>query len=299
MRAIYLQPGFSESDFTDLMASRVFVYADCYTIVLASGSTALYTSAQYDTTVQANVDTGVPATYLANDILIEGLKFRIGIGVDVDEQQITLKYNPATEAPIGGQTMAQSLHRGAYDGAKIVKDRYYASDWGQPWIAGVRLFSGRVGSISSIGRTEASMTVRSDLALLNIDMPRNVFQEICNHTLFDSGCGLAKAAYAVTGTVGAGSTRSKINWGSAIRTPPLDLGTVTIANATAAQYIRTIRKATATGLELAYPLDFDPIVGSAFTAYPGCPRTYASCQTFGNTSKYKGFPYVPVIESAY
>lgn len=299
MRAIYLQPGFSESDFTDLMNTRTFIYADCYTIILASGSTSLYTATQYDTTVLSDIDSGITATFLANDILIDGLKFRIGIGVDVDEQQITLKYNPDTPAPIGGQTMAQSLHRGAYDGAKIVKDRYYATDWGQPWIAGVRLFSGRVGSISSIGRTEASMAVRSDLALLNIDMPRNVFQESCNHTLFDSGCGLSKGAYAVSGLVGAGSTRSKINWGSAIRTPSLNLGTVSIASATAAQYLRTIRKATATGLELAYPLDFDPIVGTTFIAYPGCPRTYASCQTFGNTAKYKGFPYVPVVESAY
>ena len=299
MRDIYLQPGYSESDFTALMDSRVFVYADCYTVVMASGSTSLYTAAQYDTQVAANIDTSTPAVYYANDLLIEGLKFRIGIGVDVDEQQITFKYNPDTPAPISGQTVAAALHRGAYDGARIIKDRYYAADWGRPWIAGVRLFSGRVGSISSIGRTEASLSVRSDLALLNIDMPRNVFQEVCNHTLFDSGCGKVKSSYAVTGTVGAGSTRSKINWTGAIRTPPLDLGTITIASATAAQYVRTIRKATATGLELAYPLDFDPVVGTSFTAYPGCPRTYASCQTFANTANFKGFPYVPVVESAY
>lgn len=299
MRTVYPQPGFSEADFTLLLESRQFVYADCYTVTLPSGVSAYYTSAQYDTIVQADISDSAPVAFMANDVLIEGLRLKVGVGVDIDEQQITFKYRADTASPVTGQNVASALSTGAYDGARITKDRYYAADWGRPWVAGVRLFTGRVGSISSIGRSSASMTIRSDLALLNINIPRNVYQASCNHTVFDSGCGLNKAAFLVTGTVGAGSTRSFIAWGSAIRTPPLDLGTIRLISDVDVYYTRTIRAATASGLELSYPLEFDPVVGSGFQVYPGCPRTYASCQTFGNTANYKGFPYVPVAESAY
>ena len=69
------------------------------------------------------------------------------------------------------------------------------------------LFKGRLGDVDQIGRTTAKLTVNSDLVLLDIDMPRNVYQPTCLHTLYDSGCTLVKNAFGINGTVGIGLDR--------------------------------------------------------------------------------------------
>ncbi len=84
------------------------------------------------------------------------------------------------------------------------RDRAFLSAWGTAPIGAVTLFKGRVSTVDSVGRTTAQMTVACDLVLLDIDMPRNLYQPTCNHVLFDSGCGLVKNAFGAAGTVGAG-----------------------------------------------------------------------------------------------
>lgn len=49
------------------------------------------------------------------------------------------------------------------------------------------------------------MVVKSPLELLNIQMPRNVIQPGCRHTLFDTGCTLSAAAFTTSGACVAGS----------------------------------------------------------------------------------------------
>ena len=65
----------------------------------------------------------------------------------------------------------------------------------------VSIFSGRVADVQA-SRTEAILSVASDLTLLNVMMPRNVYQPARLHALFDedmlalgnaaSGCKLDK-----------------------------------------------------------------------------------------------------------
>ena len=50
--------------------------------------------------------------------------------------------------------------------------------------------------------------VLSALELLNIQMPRNVYQSVCLHTVYDGGCALVKATYTVTGSVASGASIS-------------------------------------------------------------------------------------------
>ena len=47
------------------------------------------------------------------------------------------------------------------------------------------------------------------------------------------------------------------------------------------------------------PLPLLPNAGDAFTAYPGCDKTQATCTgKFNNLANFEGFPYVPVPETA-
>ena len=64
-------------------------------------------------------------------------------------------------------------------------------------------FVGMVGEITTIGMTKASITVQDMLYLLNVQVPRRVFQASCSHTLYDAGCTLTAATFTKTGVVGS------------------------------------------------------------------------------------------------
>ena len=83
---------------------------------------------------------------------------------------------------------------------------FFSDRLGGTAIGAAMLFKGRLGTIDEIGRTSAKLTVNSDLVLLDIDMPRNIYQPTCLHTLYDTGCTLEQRSpsFGTNGTVGAG-----------------------------------------------------------------------------------------------
>ncbi|MGB6536186.1 MAG: DUF2163 domain-containing protein [Xanthobacteraceae bacterium] len=178
------------------------------TFTLLSGLILCYTNVDVTFVYGGN-------TYLANSIRVDGLKYKATVGLEVDQQQITVAAL-ATDTITSGAPFLQALRDGSFDGCEIVRYRIFFSDHvGGAAIGSVLLFKGRLGVVEEIGRTSAKLTVNSDLALLDIDMPRNVYQPTCLHTLYDSGCTLVKNAFGTNGTVGAGSTASVINWSGA------------------------------------------------------------------------------------
>jgi hypothetical protein len=181
------------------------VMADAFLFALKNGTNLGYTNAEITFTFDGQC-------YLGNDILIDGLKYKCSVGLDVDKQQIDISARPDQTIP-GGAEFLQALRNGALDGCEITRTRVFWSDIvGGTLVDGVVLFKGRLGSIDKIGRTSAQLTVNSDLVLLDIDMPRNIYQPTCLHTLYDPGCTLSKAAFSTNGVVGTGSTASVIKW---------------------------------------------------------------------------------------
>jgi hypothetical protein len=183
------------------------VMADCYTFTLRTGLILTYTDADVPIILNGY-------NYLANSILASGLKFKCSIGLEVDQQQISISAK-ATDT-VYGVPILQSLSQGVFDGCEIQRERVFLKSWSSDdtanQIGSVILFKGRIGTVDSIGRTSAQITVNSDLVLLDMKMPRNVYSPSCQHVLFDSGCGLVKSAFATGGTVGVGSTNAIINW---------------------------------------------------------------------------------------
>ncbi len=180
--------------------------AECFTIWLSTGTILTYTD--LDTPVSLN-----GFTYLANSVLISGLKYKASCGVNVDSQQVMIFARPTDT--IGGIPFLQAVQQGVLDGAAIQREKVFFSDWSTP-IGSVILFKGRVAQIDSIGRVSAQVTVASDMVLLDIDMPRNVYQADCQHVLYDAQCGLAAGTYSTAGAVGAGSTQTAIMWSAAV-----------------------------------------------------------------------------------
>ncbi|MGB6536639.1 MAG: DUF2163 domain-containing protein [Xanthobacteraceae bacterium] len=264
---------------------------DAFTFTLASGLILRYTNADVTFTYNGN-------TYLGNSILVDGLKYKAAIGLEVDQQQITIAARP-TDTITTGAPFLQALRDGSLDFSEIERDRIFFSDRiGGTAIGVVNLFKGRLGVINEIGRTTARLTVNSDLVLLDIDMPRNVYQPTCLHTLFDSGCALVKNAFGTSGAVGAGSAASIINWSGA--SANFVQGSITFTSGVNAGVTATVGSAVAgTSLTLLYPLESVPAPGDGFTVYFGCDHTPGTCQNkFKNLQNFLGFPYVPPPQMA-
>jgi uncharacterized phage protein (TIGR02218 family) len=269
----------------------VLIFADAFTFTLQSGAVLAYTNSNVTFSYSG-------ATYLGNAVLVDGLKYKTSIGLEVDQQQITIAARP-TDTIGTGAPFLEALRDGAFDGCEIVRYRVFFSDKiGGSAVGAVMLFKGRLGNVDQIGRTSAKLTVNSDLVLLDIDMPRNIYQPTCLHTLYDSGCTLVKNAFGTNGTVGAGSTASVINWsgananfqqGSITFTSGVNVGVTANVNAVAG----------GTSLTLGYPLQSVSSVGDTFTIYYGCDHTPGTCQSkFNNLANFRGFPYVPPPQMA-
>jgi len=267
------------------------VMADAFTFNLRSGLVLCYTNADVTFSYNGN-------TYLANSILVDGLKYKAAIGLEVDQQQITVAATSA-DTLTGGAPFLQALRDGSFDGCEIERDRVFFSDRvGGTAVGSVTLFKGRLGVIEEIGRTSAKLTVNSDLVLLDIDMPRNIYQPTCLHTLYDSGCTLVKNAFGTSGIVGSGSTASVIKWGGAGAS--FLQGSITFTSGANAGATATVGSVVAgTSLTLLYPLESAAAPGDGFTVYCGCDHTPGTCQSkFNNLVNFRGFPFVPAPQMA-
>ena len=267
--------------------------ADCYTFSLLSGLVLTYTNADLPITINGY-------TYLASSILIDGLRYKSSTGLEVDQQQLTISAT-ASDTISGGVPFLQALRNGAFDGAEIQRERVFLNSWSQTDranpVGSVILFKGRVGTIDSIGRTTAQVTVNSDLVLLDLQMPRNIYSPACQYVLYDTGCGAnggpVKSAYGTNGAVGAGSSALYIEWAGV--TTNMVQGTLTFSSGVNTGVSATIKYVDAGSvLALAYPLESVPAVGDTFTAYYGCDHSQGTCQSrFNNLANFRGFPYVP------
>jgi uncharacterized phage protein (TIGR02218 family) len=257
--------------------------ADCFTFTLRSGLILAYTNADVSISLNGFV-------YAANSILVDGLKFKCDIGLSVDQQQITIAAK--TTDTIGGIPFLQAVGNGILDGAGIQRERAFLSSWTGTPIGSVVLFKGRVGAVDNVGRTTAQITVNSDLVLLDIDMPRNLYSPNCQHVLYDSGCALVKNAHGASGAVAAGSTNSIIVWAGALGA--YAQGSITFSSGPNTGVTANVKSATRSALTLSYPLPHAPSAGDVFTIYQGCDHTAATCQSkFNNLANFRGFPYVP------
>ena len=265
-------------------------FADCFTFTLATGTVLTYTNVD-----QPIVYNGF--TFAADGPLVQGLKYKASVGLEVDKQQITIAARPTDL--VNGSPFLNALRDGAFDGAIVQRDRVFMSALGATPIGGVTLFHGRVSTVDNVGRTSATITVASDLVILDYDMPRNLYSPTCLHTLYDSGCGVIAAAYAASGAVGAGSTASLINFSGALASHAQ--GSIVFTSGANANLRATVKSAVAgVSLSLMYPLPSPPTTGDAFTVYAGCDHTRATCQSrFNNLARFRGFPFVPPPQIAY
>lgn len=265
-------------------------FAEGFAFTLATGTVLAY----------ANVDQPVVwngLTYAADGPLVQGLKYRCSVGLEVDKQQIAIAARPTDL--VAGAPFLEALRDGAFDGASVQRDRVFMTALGGTVVGGVTLFKGRVSTVDSVGRTSATITVASDLVVLDNDMPRNLYAPTCLHTLYDSGCGVPRGTYAANGTAGVGSTANVVAFAGALAVHAQ--GSLVFSSGVNANLRVTVKSVAAgASLTLMVPLPAAPAPGDAFTVSAGCDHTPATCAwRFANFSRFRGFPYVPPPQIAY
>jgi hypothetical protein len=300
VRVVQPETGYVAGDVTALLATRQFIFAECYTLVAPNGDTLYLSSAKEDVIVTP-IGGGVKVAFTSKGGKIDGIRMKQGVGVDVDEQTAQLDFEPSLM--FQGLPISKALLWGRFDSGKLFRDRYFAAAWGGGnaptlWMGGTRLFSGRIGELSEIGRSYCKSKVRSNLMYLDRDMPMILAQPGCKNAIFDVGCGLDRSLFATTGLIGAGSTTEVINFSGAIAEHLL--GTVYIVSGAGVTLVRTIRAVVpGVSISLSHPLEDAPLIGGTLTAYEGCDRSLTRCNVLGNAANFRGYPFVPTEETAF
>ena len=272
-----------------LASSDRFIMADLYTITLVGGSVLRYSAAP--TALFANGYT------FALGPKFERSKTKIVIGTQVDELEVKI-YTEPTDL-IGGLPFLQAAWQGELDGALLQLERAFMATYGDTSPGTVVLFAGRISDIDCT-RTGIDVKCRSHLELLNIQMPRRLWQSSCTHTLGDAMCQFDRSNLQATFSAGPGSSEAQIATSVSPTPPNLYIqGTVIGVTGANAGSSRTV--ANMSGGWVYVRLAFlSPILpGDQFQLLPGCDRTLWICTNlFNNVIHYGGFPYIPTPETA-
>jgi uncharacterized phage protein (TIGR02218 family) len=282
-----------------LANSSSFVMADCYAFTLLNGMGLWLNTSDIPLTIEATIYPAAGSTdLLGNPLpLIERSKTRTVRGTQVDSLTVQMYLDASHK--IGGVPILTLLRNGGFDGARLSVLRAFLPDWSSPVTGTVKLFIGRVSDVE-LTRNSATLTVKSDLELLNIQMPRHLYQPGCANSIYDAGCRVDKTSSAQNGMINGGSSTTVIKHSNPAAAGWFAQGFIRFDTGPNAGVSRTVRDSLPGQVSLSLPLPNPPTTGDTFTIWPGCDKTMATCQAkFNNLAHYRGCPFVPVPETAY
>jgi uncharacterized phage protein (TIGR02218 family) len=281
----------SSPELRALFATRQWYAAFLFTFTLVDGTVLRFTSGDRDISKYGSVyscggKTG--ALFKGNG---DGLTCNWKRGLEVDTLQFAVY--PRNEL-MNGVPFLAACKNGAFDGAELQLERAYMPTYGDTSVGTVITFVGRIAEIDA-GRSSAIFNVNSHLELLNQKMPRNLYQASCINSLYDASCTLNRESFAANGAAGSGSTATaiKASFGS-----QYNLGVIKFTSGANNGISRTVKSADGTTIALISPLPVVPTIGDTFRIYRGCDKTTTSCNSFSNIANFRGFPTIPVAETA-
>jgi uncharacterized phage protein (TIGR02218 family) len=270
--------------------------ADLFTIALLDGTIYRWTDFDRPVTVGLN-------TWLNQGPLIQRTSLGVKNTVEVPELQV--KLSAMDTDFVEGQNVKAAMHDGVFDGATLLLERIFMPTPGDtPLGPSLVMFQGRVSKIQ-LTAVGAQITVKGANVLMNQYAPRNQFQGGCIHAFCDVGCALLASDFTlINQSAGATPTNRTVPWASA----PGDaaqyaFGTLTFTSGAAIGQKRTVLDVIGGVIVLSYPLYGLPLTGDKFSIFRGCDKTLDSgsgqdCTFYANTQHFRGFPFIPVAETA-
>jgi uncharacterized phage protein (TIGR02218 family) len=269
--------------------------ADVYTLTLAGGQVFRWSGA--DTTLTVG-----PNTYTLGPKIRRG-RVRFVVGVAVDTLDVTFMDEGSTL--INGVPLIPFIRARGLFGARLQLDRVFWGALDAGPVGSLLWFPGRIAP-AEIDRNEARLRVRSDLELLNVMVPGEVYQPGCLNTVYDTNCGADRASKTVSGSAAGVSFLGDTAFTHTLPQAAgyFDLGAVTFAAGPNAGISRTVKRHTATQLSVLQPWPFPVSPGDAFQIYPGCNKSHADpngCPKFHTAEnvvrRFRGQPWIPVPET--
>ena len=256
------------------------VMCELYTLTMLDGDVHYFNTSDQNLTYNGHL-------YRCDVLAISRGAVKSSVGIEVDTTDVTL----SGLGQISGLTAPAFARNGGFDGARLTIHRARADRV-------IHLFEGSVSDVQ-VGRYNVTLSVSSDMELLNVQMPRNLYSAGCGHILYDTGCGLTRSAWGVSSAVLADSTANVILCGLVQADDYFSLGVIEFTTGANVGSKHTIKKYSTGNLGLSYPLDFTPTIGDTFTVFPGCNKALATCKTkFTNSANFRAFPFVPVPEES-
>ena len=279
-----------------------------YQLTSITGSVDYFTDLDMDINFEGVV-------WKSGSLRIEGMKRKLSVGTNVDEQSIKIWAGPTDT--LFGSDFLQNAEIGLLDGCFITRQRaVWALETGNAYVdlntvapvAVWTMFSGYFGEIEKGGPSHIEAKVRSPMVRLEVNMPRNYYQPGCLWTLYSQigltgGCTLNKAAFAVNGLVDSDATVRRIPIQGGILSigadglPQYANGRALFTSGVADTGLQTLIDTNdAQALYLAFPLETPPAFGDMITFYPGCSKAFTTCDLkFNNTENFRGFDKVPPV----
>jgi len=167
--------------FINFLTAKRLKIAELYTVVLRTGTTLYYTSHQRDLIWDAGSNT------YAHEQISRG-PISNNVNLEVDSVEIRVQN-------ITGE-LFDIVQSNALDNAQITVKRIF---WDQSYAENMELIL-FIGTCDvKFDRSILVLSCKSILDSLNIQVPRQIFQEPCNYTLYDTGCALTQADHAYAG----------------------------------------------------------------------------------------------------
>ena len=271
-----------------LHGSDEFLMADLFRITLSNGQILRHTNADMPVVWDGQ-------TYEAHKLIIKRGATRVAVGLDVDSNTLEIAAEP--DYRLEGLQWSEAALGGALDGARVVIERIFFSDWATP-VGAVVIFSGRVSDVSG-SRSAVKVDVKSDIELLNVSSPRNIYQAGCMRTLYDGGCKVNREKFTVNGRVTANSTTgTELACNLTQADGWFNQGVIKFTSGRNAGLSRTVKEHKGGRLSFALRLPFPPQSGDVFKIYPGCDKRQETCgRKFNNIVHFRGFPYIPAADT--
>jgi uncharacterized phage protein (TIGR02218 family) len=278
---------------TLLNSGTDFQTADLWTITLNGGSVIRWSGEDKELVANGNTFALGPA--------IERGAISEKVGLEV--ATLTMKIIADGADLINGTPLIPFIRKRGLDGANVKLEKAFLPDWTQPVTGTVLRFSGRVTSVGPISGSTVEVTVSSWAILLNVNMPANLYQSACMHSVYDAGCALNANDFDVSSTVTSSPAPTLTSFDSGLSTTANDFaqGYVIFTSGANSGVRATVKSNDGSGgFVLVRPLPSVPAAGDAFTAYPGCDLTRGRCSTrFNNLGRHKATPFVPVPETVF
>ncbi len=272
-----------------LNSGAVFTMADCYTITLQTGTVYRWTNSDINLTLGGNLFTC--SLDQGGQPLVQRGAIRNSRGTEVDTLDLTLI--TAGSAQLMGTNMSLAAHNGAFDAARVRVERVFMPTPGDCSLGSLVLFEGNTAGVDP-SSTQVVLHVKSDLEILQQQMPRILFMPGCANSFGDAACGISIPSLTTAGTVQAGSSAGSIVTGITGKANGYyNLGVLVMTSGSAAGARRSVASYTSGTAVFSVPLSVGPATGDTFSIYPGCARSKAACAVYSNSNNYQGFPFVP------